>query len=72
MEINFGFVYGLLAGVFWGSGDFLGALFPALQATGISDAKVRRAWAAFRGGVWQIGVLLPVWQDLAKKACANA
>ena len=39
-----------------------GALFPALQATGISDAAVRRAWAAFRGGVWQIGVLLPLWR----------
>jgi hypothetical protein len=39
-----------------------GALFPALKATGLSDAAVRRAWAAFRGGVWQIGVLLCVWQ----------
>lgn len=39
-----------------------GALFPALQAIGISDAAVRRAWAAFRGGVWQIGVLLPQWR----------
>ncbi len=39
-----------------------GALFPALQATGLSRAAVRRAWAAFRGGVWQIGVLLPLWK----------
>jgi hypothetical protein len=39
-----------------------GALFPALQASGLSEAEVRRAWAAFRGGVWQIGVLLPLWR----------
>ena len=35
-----------------------GALFPALKATGLSDDAVRRAWAAFRCGVWQIAVLL--------------
>lgn len=39
-----------------------GALFPALKATGMSNAGVRRAWAAFRGGVWQIAVLLRLWQ----------
>jgi len=39
-----------------------GALFPALKATGLSDAAVRRAWAAFRGGVWQTAVLLRLWQ----------
>ena len=39
-----------------------GALFPALKATGLSDAAVRRAWVAFRGGVWQITVLLRLWQ----------
>ena len=37
-----------------------GALFPGLQASGLSETEVRRAWAAFRGGVWQIGVLLPL------------
>ena len=40
-----------------------GALFPALQATGLSDAAVRRAWAAFRYGVWQIAILLRVWRS---------
>ncbi len=40
-----------------------GALFPALKATGLSDAAVRRAWAAFRGGVWQIATLLRLWQE---------
>ncbi len=39
-----------------------GALFPALKATGLSDAAVRRAWAAFRGGAWQIAELLRLWQ----------
>ena len=35
-----------------------GALFPALQAIGLSPPAVRRAWAAFRCGAWEIGVLL--------------
>jgi hypothetical protein len=39
-----------------------GAIFPALKAIGLSDASVRRSWAAFRGGVWQTGVLLRLWQ----------
>ena len=39
-----------------------GALFPALKASGLADAAVRRAWAAFRGGVWQIAELLRLWQ----------
>ncbi len=39
-----------------------GAIFPALQATGLEDEEIRRAWAAFRGGSWQIADLLTVWQ----------
>lgn len=39
-----------------------GALFPALKASGLSDAATRRAWAAFRGGVWQTVILLRLWQ----------
>ena len=39
-----------------------GALFPALQATGLSAEATRRAWAAFRKGVWQTVVLLRLWQ----------
>ena len=39
-----------------------GALFPALKASGLADAAVRRAWAAFRGGVWQIAELLRLCQ----------
>ncbi|MCP4291788.1 MAG: hypothetical protein GY780_08130, partial [bacterium] len=39
-----------------------GAIFPALQATGLEDEEIRRAWAAFRGGSWQIDDLLTVWQ----------
>jgi hypothetical protein len=39
-----------------------GALFPALKAIGLADDAMRRAWAAFRGGVWCIDYLLRVWQ----------
>jgi hypothetical protein len=40
-----------------------GAIFPALKAIGLSDQATRRAWAAFRGGVWQTAVLLRLWQE---------
>jgi hypothetical protein len=40
-----------------------GALFPALQSIGLSDKAIRRAWAAFRGGVWQTTILLRLWQE---------
>jgi len=39
-----------------------GAIFPALKAMGLSDEASRRAWAAFRGGEWQIEVLLRLWR----------
>ena len=39
-----------------------GALFPALQASGLSEAATRRAWAAFRQGAWQTAVILRLWQ----------
>jgi hypothetical protein len=40
-----------------------GALFPALQAIGLQPAPMRRAWAAFRYGAWQIDDLLTPWED---------
>ncbi len=40
-----------------------GALFPALQSTGIGEAAVRRAWSAFRGGMWQISELMVAWES---------
>ena len=40
-----------------------GAIFPALKSTGLSDAETRRAWVAFRRGVWQIAILLRTWQE---------
>jgi hypothetical protein len=43
-----------------------GALFPALQAVGLSEPEVRRAWAAFRYGVWSITELLQEWQAHVK------
>ena len=43
-----------------------GAMFPALKATRISDAAIRRAWVAFRKGVWQIAMLLVSWREYVK------
>jgi len=40
-----------------------GALFPALQSTGIGEQAVRRAWGAFRGGMWQISELMVAWEN---------
>jgi hypothetical protein len=40
-----------------------GALFPALQSIGLTEPATRRAWSAFRRGVWQISVLLRLWQE---------
>jgi hypothetical protein len=39
-----------------------GALFPALQAIGLSEDAIRRAWAAFRQGAWQTAIILRLWQ----------
>jgi len=44
-----------------------GALFPALQALGLSPAAIRRAWAAFRGGAWKIAELLWAWEAYVQK-----
>lgn len=43
------------------------ALFPALQSTGIGEQAVRRAWAAFRGGVWQISELIGEWDKYMRR-----
>ena len=42
--------------------DSRGALFPALQTTGLKDEEVRRAWAALRYGAWTIEAMLQTWQ----------
>jgi len=39
-----------------------GAIFPTLQAIGLSEQATRRAWAAFRGEVWRTAVILKLWQ----------
>jgi len=44
-----------------------GALFPALQSTGIGKKAVRRSWAAFRGGVWQISELIAAWETYMRE-----
>ena len=43
-----------------------GAVFPALKATGLSDAATRRAQVAFRKGVWQMGMLLVSRREYVK------
>lgn len=40
-----------------------GAIFPALKSIDLDDAATRRAWAAFRKGVWQTAILLRLWQE---------
>ena len=40
-----------------------GALFPALQSTGLSEQATRRASASFRRGAWQTAVILRLWQE---------
>ena len=48
------------------SGELLasrGALFPALQAMGLEEAEVRRSWAAFRYGAWDIEPMLRIWRE---------
>jgi hypothetical protein len=39
-----------------------GAVFPALQSTGISEQAVRRAWTALHSGMWQISELMVAWE----------
>ena len=39
-----------------------GALFPALKSIGLSDGATRRAWVAFRKGVWQMPAILVLWR----------
>lgn len=43
-----------------------GAIFPALKSIGLDDAATRRAWAAFRKGVWQMPVILMLWRQHVK------
>jgi len=40
-----------------------GAMFPGLKSIGLSDAATRRAWVAFRKGVWQMPVILVLWRE---------
>jgi hypothetical protein len=43
-----------------------GAIFPALKSIGLDDAATRRAWAAFRKGVWQMPAILILWREYVK------
>jgi hypothetical protein len=44
-----------------------GAIFPALKSIGLSEDATRRAWAAFRKGVWQMPALLILWCEQVKQ-----
>lgn len=43
-----------------------GAVIPGLAAFGLSDAAVRRAWAALASGRWRTSTLLAAWQKLVQ------
>lgn len=40
-----------------------GAMFPGLKSIGLSDGAIRRAWVAFRKGVWQMPGILAMWRE---------
>ena len=40
-----------------------GAIFPGLLAIRLPPSAIRRAWAAFRGGAWEITDLLDHWRQ---------
>lgn len=44
-----------------------GALIPALAATGLEPAVVRRAWAAFAAGAWDVSQLIAALQALVRQ-----
>lgn len=62
MGTNLGLLHLLWAIVSGGLLPSRGALFPALQAIGLSADAVRRAWAALRYGAWEIDSLLTDWE----------
>lgn len=41
--------------------DSRGAIFPALQSMGLTEAEVRRSWAGFRYGRWTTASLVSGW-----------
>jgi len=43
-----------------------GAIFPALKSIGLSDAATRRAWNAFRKGMWQSSAILILWSKYVR------
>ena len=54
------FLWMLLSGALL---PYRGALFPALVSIGLNIRATRRAWGAFRGGVWRVDDLLARWQQ---------
>jgi hypothetical protein len=39
-----------------------GAIISGLKSIGLSDEATRRAWAAFRKGVWEMKILVKLWR----------
>lgn len=59
---NLGLLHLLWAIVSGGLLPSRGALFPALQAIGLTADAVRCAWSALRYGAWEIDLLLTDWE----------
>ena len=47
--------------------DSRGAIFPALHSMGLPKDEVRRSWAGFRYGQWNIETLLSGWSDQVRE-----
>lgn len=58
------FMYMLVSGALLSN---RGAIFPALKSIGLSDDATRRAWVAFRKGVWQMPAILVLWREQVKQ-----
>lgn len=43
-----------------------GAIFPALKSIGLGDTAIRRAWTAFRKGMWQMPAIIILWREHVK------
>jgi hypothetical protein len=42
-------------------------MFPGLKSIGLTDAATRRAWVAFRKGMWQMPAILILWRGYVTK-----
>ena len=47
--------------------DSRGAIFPALQSMGLPEDEIRRSWAGFRYGEWDVSTLLALWEKQVRE-----